>query len=282
MKTQVGSDFEKLMRGLLNRHQAWQVFSDFVLLCQIAISNAIPGANQIEKREKMYAQTIARYEKDEVSVFPKLFGCVVEALEENTFQDYLGDLYMRMELGSHWHGQFFTPYHLCEAMARISIHSEDIQNTLNDKGWVSVLDPACGAGATLITAAQVAQETFTTINWQNHFLFIGQDIDPVTAGMCYIQLSLIGAAGYIKVGNTLTDPITTNDPKQDDYWYTPMYFNNVWAGRRLWHQMDSLFQSSAKKQAPSPAIACSDAIVLPDMKNKTSKKKVPFDQISMF
>ena len=50
--------------------------------------------------------------------------------------------------------------------------------------------------------------------------------------MCYIQLSLLGVAGYVKIGNSITDPITDKD-SYENYWFTPMYFSPVWTMRRL-------------------------------------------------
>ena len=69
----------------------------------------------------------------------------------------------------------------------------------------------------------------------------GQDIDETVALMCYIQLSLLGVAAYIKVGNALTEPMTTAD-LLENYWFTPMYFSDVWAMRRAVQQMDRLLQ----------------------------------------
>lgn len=68
--------------------------------------------------------------------------------------------------------------------------------------------------------------------YQNHLLVVAQDIDETVALMCYIQLSLLGVAGYVKVGNSLTEPMTDNDNKEN-YWFTPMYFSNVWVLRRI-------------------------------------------------
>ena len=70
------------------------------------------------------------------------------------------------------------------------------------------------------------------LNYQNHLLVVAQDIDETVALMCYIQLSLLGVAGYVKVGNSLTEPMTGNDNKEN-YWFTPMYFSNVWVLRRI-------------------------------------------------
>ena len=69
----------------------------------------------------------------------------------------------------------------------------------------------------------------------NAFFKFLQYEDPglvLLAYMCYIQLSLLGVAGYIKVGNSLTEPMCSDD-SLENYWFTPMYCSDVWTIRRL-------------------------------------------------
>lgn len=79
------------------------------------------------------------------------------------------------------------------------------------------------------------------LNYQNHVLVVAQDIDEIVALMCYIQLSLLGVAAYIKVGNTFTEPITDGD-STENYWFTMMYFSDVWTTRRLIQKMNELLK----------------------------------------
>lgn len=78
-------------------------------------------------------------------------------------------------------------------------------------------------------------------NFQNHILFSAQDIEETVALMCYIQLSLLGVAGFVKVGNSLTDPIRNGD-SLENYWFTPMYFSDIWHTRRIISQMMDILQ----------------------------------------
>ena len=41
------------------------------------------------------------------------------------------------------------------------------------------------------------------IDWQRQAVFECQDISVITALMCYVQLSLIGAAARVVIGDTL-------------------------------------------------------------------------------
>ena len=51
----------------------------------------------------------------------------------------------------------------------------EIDGQISKKGYISVNDPACGAGATLIGFANAVMAK--GINYQDHILFVAQDID---------------------------------------------------------------------------------------------------------
>lgn len=59
--------------------------------------------------------------------------------------------------------------------------------------------------------------------------------------MCYIQLSLLGVAAYIKIDDVLLNPIASGDTLEN-YWFTPMYFSDVWKTRRIIKQVEQLFK----------------------------------------
>lgn len=224
-------EFLKVFNRLAYRHNRWNVWSDFILMYACALSNPIDKSH-FDERESLYLHTIKRYNKQEQPLFSELAAYVVLALEENPEQDFLGGLFMEMNLGNEHKGQFFTPYHVCELMAEITLDNV-VQKVKND-GYISICDPCCGAGANLIAGVYTAKKRLEKagLNFQNHVLVVGQDIDMTVGLMCYIQISLLGIAGYIKIGNTLTEPMTEND-STENYWFTPMYFSDIWTTRRL-------------------------------------------------
>lgn len=132
--------------------------------------------------------------------------------------------------------QFFTPYHVCELMAKVT--EEDVAAVVKEKGYITINDFCCGAGATLIAAINEARKQLekVNLNFQNHVLVVAQDIDEIVALMCYIQLSLLGVAAYIKVGDVFTQPMSTDD-NGENYWFTMMYFSDVWTMRRVFHSL---------------------------------------------
>jgi type I restriction-modification system DNA methylase subunit len=191
----------------------------------------IPQTTEPEKKEETPKQKKPVGKKSK-EVFPELAAQTVLALEENPEQDFLGSIFMSLKLGDEYNGQIFTPYHVCELMAEMTM--DDTVKKVEQDGYISINDPCCGAGATLIAGIHAARKQLekANLNHQNHLLVVAQDIDETVALMCYIQLSLLGVAGYVKVGNSLTEPMTDNDDKEN-YWFTPMYFSNVWVLRRI-------------------------------------------------
>lgn len=196
-----------------------------------AISNAVDKSH-FNEREAMYLKRIQKYSKKEQELFPQLAAEVVLALEKNPEQDFLGKIFMELNLSNDSGGQFFTPYNVCRMMAEMTVG--DVVAHVEKHGYITINDPACGAGATLIAAVHAAAKPLSEagFNWQNHVLVTAQDIDYTVALMCYIQLSLLGAAAYIKIGNTFTEPMDSTDTLEN-YWFTPMYFSGVWSARRL-------------------------------------------------
>ena len=256
-------EFYKTITGLCERKAVWQVWSDFLECSAIAISNCFDQAGEIhDKREQRYLQIIRGYKEQEQLGLCRLLGYVREALEENPEQDFLGDMYMALNLNSHWHGQFFTPYHVSHFMAKVTISKDD--ETLRERGWIGLNDPACGAGSLLIAARNVCRDE--GIGYQR-VLFTAQDVDRVVALMCYIQLSLLGCAGYVVVGDSLLHPVASMGSTllpafspQHEVWFTPMFYDEIWQGRIQCAWLSLLLREAFDKKArPEIAAEAEDA-----------------------
>jgi hypothetical protein len=246
--------FVKAFNGICNWNGFWERWNDMVNLFAIELVNAV-DLNNRDKREKDYIRIRDRYKPDEFSRFGEVFCLLVESLERNPFQDFLGGMYMELNMGSKAHGQCFTPFGVCQAMAAMAMPEEQVRQQLDERGWISINDCACGAGATLIAAAERLYQM--GINYQQSALFVAGDIDNTVAMMCFIQLALIGCAGRIRIGDTLTDPETgplligDGGPKT---WYLPMFYDSVWCGRVFAWRMDRILQGFREGQPATPEV----------------------------
>ena len=225
-------EFSERLASLCGSKSSWQVWADFIECSAIAISNAADLA-QRKEREERYMSIMSSYTSEESCVLGEMLGIVIKALDEKPEQDFLGELFMVLGLGSHWKGQFFTPYSVCEMMAKIQINDLNVKES--EQEWVSIHDPACGAGALLVAARNEFRKNGIG---SSRVLFVGQDIDRVAAMMCYIQLSLLGCAGYVVIADTLLHPLSGSPltPILDDVhdiWFTPVFFEDIWMFRRM-------------------------------------------------
>lgn len=248
------SNKKRFMNGfnlLCKSKSPYKVWSDLMEIFAITIANCaiVPlkddkfFCNVWENREKKYLDIINSYSKKEQKLMPQMFVLLVNEYEENQNQDLLGSLYMELNISNKNAGQFFMPYNVCNVMSETVMDRKKMSKIIHDKGFVSVYDPSCGAGATLISAANICKnELFKKLNYQNHVYFVGQDIDITCVHMAYIQLSMLGLAGYIIHGNTLTNPEPDLKKEPCSVWLTPMWLNNVWTMRRFSHGLNILMR----------------------------------------
>lgn len=244
-------EFLKIFREMCYSRSAWQVWADLISMIACTLANSTdPNKNgdRYLEREKEFKQCEERL--GGVDKPAQCMAVIVQALKRNPEQDFLGELFMELELGNHWKGQFFTPYCVCKAMANIAVGEAERQ--IGEKGYISVCDPACGAGATLIAA--VSEMKLSKYNFQNHVLFVGQDVDRVAGLMCYIQLSLLGCAGYICIGDTLTNPLTghvlfPDEREGQELWIMPMFRVGAWTWRRMFCSIRSMSPEKNREQS---------------------------------
>lgn len=210
-------ELSKLFTGF-HRHGTYQVFTDFLALAACSFSNAI-DRRFYDEREKLYMHTIRRYGKDEADKFPQMLALLVRAFEPSpgvvVFRDVLGELFMSLELGNEWAGQFFTPYSVALLKAQMVLGDADaLRAEIAERGFVRAMEPAVGGGAMVIAAADAFQRL--GINYQQHLHFTCIDVDIKAVCMAYIQLSLLHIPAVVVHGNALS-------LEQWSAWYTPAH-----------------------------------------------------------
>ncbi|MEF3129133.1 N-6 DNA methylase [Rhizobium leguminosarum] len=209
----------KLFESCRYRHDLYTVFSDWCECAAISLSNAM-DIRQRENREARYLDIVSRYEREVVDTFPKIMGEVVMALEAGP-QDVLGATFHELELHNKARGQFFTPYALCQMMAKMQV-GDDTAALIEERGYITAQEPAVGAGATIIALAEALKDA--GINYQQHLHVVAVDIDPRAVHMAYLQFSLMHIPAQVIVGDTLRLEF-----RED--WYTPAHIMGFWSGR---------------------------------------------------
>jgi type I restriction-modification system DNA methylase subunit len=198
-------EFIKTFDRLARRHDRHRAFLDFLALSSSALMKAADPW-RAEKHEAAYMETARRYDSEELTACAHLLALTTKALEDEP-QDFLGHIYMHLELGNKHAGQFFTPYELCVCMAEMTLAdvTEDDPREL-----ITFQEPAVGAGATIIAVMDALKKR--GINYQRRTYTVAVDVSEMAARMAYIQFSLLGIHAHVVWGNTLSLQVTDEWP----------------------------------------------------------------------
>ena len=128
---------------------------------------------------------------------PRLLGITALAVQDGGC-DFLGQVVGYLELINGHMGQFFTPYDVSRMIAEMTLDTVD--EIIAGQGFVTVQEPACGAGGMIIAAADVLARKGFDIGTQLYVEAI--DISPMCFRMSYLQASLRGIPATIRRGNT--------------------------------------------------------------------------------
>jgi type I restriction-modification system DNA methylase subunit len=193
--------FDTLSHG----HNRGALFSDFAEIAAAAThqvpyhAGRIPKDDAFARIERFYMDIIPRYDRPEVEQLTTLYATATLGVVENK-ADFLGAAYMELEIGNPRSGQFFTPPHVSRLMAEITFAGA--AEHIKDKGYITVDDPAAGAGGMLIEAANAVHGQ--GFDPRSTIVFQATDIDRTCFNMAYFQLSTLDLAGEVVHGNTLT------------------------------------------------------------------------------
>lgn len=208
-------DIIKMIGRISGRYSEYEVFTDWIKCCSLAISNSTDIFNHDgvwQDREQAYIDTMRKYEPKEREMLMEMFYLLVETLEYE-MTDVLGQIYMESGMGSKAAGQFFTPYHLSEACACLLLPEPD------ENGKIFLNEPSCGGGGMVIAAAAALKEK--GFDFQRNLEVVAQDLDWKGVYMCYLQLSLLGIRAIVVQGNTLSDPYKKGATPRSNMLVTP-------------------------------------------------------------
>ncbi len=202
-------EFISRIQSLDKSKRVSDVFKDFLTLSTCSIAQPFYRSEEIEQK---YLNTINRYPKEQAEDYPRLLAFLVKSLEEK-YQDFLGQVYMNLNLGNNANSQFFTPYHISKFMAEICF--SDFEAKLEKEEFITLSEPCCGSGGMVIALAETMKAK--KYNYQKQLFVEAIDIDEMCFMMAYIQLSLYGIPAKVIQGETIT-------LKFQQVVYTPMYF----------------------------------------------------------
>jgi hypothetical protein len=148
----------------------------------------------LTRKEEQYMNTIKPLDKRAVECAVQVYSRLFKALYYDfCIHDILGDVYMEIasiSRSKHF-GQFFTPMHICEMMAKMQLGNIEqlIQEANTKQRKITVCDPCVGSGAMHLGCKRVILQE-CGLQGLDAFAFYGMDIDKVCVNMCKIQMIL--------------------------------------------------------------------------------------------
>ena len=183
-----------------------RLVSDVLECGAISISNAV-DFSEAKAREERFARIMKAYDERGQGAILEIFGKIYALLssvvyKDGVFNDYLGEIFMRSNLGDKRNGQFFTPYHTSEMMARIIIDENVVREKQRNGEILTMNDPCCGAGGLLLAGLDVMRGY--GLNYARNCFIEANDIDARCAYMTYLQLSCAGAPAVVRHQDTFS------------------------------------------------------------------------------
>lgn len=195
------SKFVKIIGELERSKHRSEIFWDFCELAYCALAKrASPFADQQDKLEAQYMEVVGRYKtKDDVRRMPELLALTMQQLSVGGC-DFLGMAAGELGVLDGQMGQFFTPYEVSRLMADINLSG--IEDKIRANGFVTLQEPAAGAGGMLIAVADKIEAL--GFNLETSLWIEAVELSRPTFHMCYIQCAARGLSGRIVNGNSLT------------------------------------------------------------------------------
>ena len=168
-----------------------------------------------QTREVEYLEEAKRWQKPELDLFGNALGALVLEMETRPFEDVLGGYYLDFTLsskGQQWGGEFHTPKTICDLMARMTLGDME---SLPAEGPITVCEPACGAGAMILSLAEACSPEV-----RRRLRVTAIDINRTACDMAFINTTLCGIPTRVIHGNSLSN----------DYWaaWSNIHYTAPW------------------------------------------------------
>lgn len=199
------------LQSITGKYSLGGVFNDWIHLMAYTCSNTMDHL-QFEEREALYLSISKKYSRDQAITFCECFALLTSALEEDSI-DWLGEIYMELNLANKSMGQCFTPNHVARLMAELTFVSG--QSEISENGRMNYYEPCCGSGSMIIGLASAMKGK--GFNYQTQLVVHCEDLDENCLLMTYVQLSILGISAICQVKDSLSNEVYST-------WYTPFHF----------------------------------------------------------
>jgi len=251
-------------------------FRDFLELAYCTLAKPVyvkmGDTNRADELEAQYMRVVERYHEKDLDLiretYPRLLGITINALHEGG--DFLGVVAAELGALHEGIGQFFSPYPVSKMMAKMLFTPDDFKPRIKDNGYITLSEPACGAGGMVIAYAEILKEH----NYHLPLRMLAHvvDVSQIAYWMSYIQLQLKHIPALVVHGNTLTL----------ESWNTALtlagYEFYCWHG----HLFDNPSKTAKHNEQDETAIAITSAFELITDALATPDTDYTLNQLSLF
>lgn len=206
--TDPAGEFVKTIERLSHRHSRYDIFTDFLTCAYCALRKPFEqNKKKADALEVEYMRVVKKHKDypDTIKQFPQLLAFAVQAFDggPGSGKDFLGRCAGSLEILNAGAGQFFTPYEISRMMAEMTL--QDVGSIIEANGFVSIQEPACGAGGMIVAAADVIERAGFALN--KTVYVDATDISEMCFKMAFIQCCMRGVPALVRHGNTLSGEV---------------------------------------------------------------------------
>lgn len=202
--------FYKKLQFTNGKYDEREIFKDIIMLTStFIIATMLNDKKQAEEFDNMMKKYTIKEQQE-------LWYIMIELVQlyqkQQEAKDIMTLIFNELGLGNKNTGQFFTPTHISDFMAKvISIDEKGIE----ENGYVTLHKPTCGAGGMILAyAREVNAKGYST---SRNLYVEAWDIDILCTYMTFLQLALYDIPAKVVNGDTLA-------LKEKFVLYTPAYF----------------------------------------------------------
>lgn len=129
--------FTALFKAIAPHYRRSEVFYDFITILGLEFYLVLYGESADETLKQRYQTAVGHYTDEEKQKLVELSVIVVEALENKTY-DFLGSVFMGLELGDRYKAQHFTPGYVAQAMATMTL--SNCHELIQRRGFIRLQD----------------------------------------------------------------------------------------------------------------------------------------------
>lgn len=258
------AELMKLMQKGFPRFPLYDVFEDFVEWVTLTIRAPLEWKNQ-EEINKRARRLCDKYEEKERCTMQRMMELLISAMQYHAdcgeYTDTLSRIFQEVGIQNKHTGQFFTPWTIAYASAKMQFTPDDARRHIEEKGHITVYEPTVGGGVMVLAMAQVMREA--GFNPHKELLIYATDIDYRCACMTYIHAALYGIPAVIQHGDELM-------MKLFQRWFTPVYVFDLWITKDeilkgLRNDNETGRTDGGEKETPGGNIEACEQLALPGM-----------------